>query len=168
MDLELIMKEMDKLNYGWMDINNELHINSIDNIQKLYRLSSIEEILKNKAGICFDQVELERYIFKDYYETNSYALITRNMVHAFIMLEKDNQFIYFEHSSYKNKGIYYFNSKEDLLDYALKSFMDLHNIKDISKVKVVNYPELKPMTTFKEITDILFNYYDDFSINKNK
>jgi len=31
---------------------------------KLYYLPTPKEIIKNKVGICWDQVELERYYFK--------------------------------------------------------------------------------------------------------
>ncbi|MCI8778083.1 MAG: hypothetical protein HFI87_02935 [Bacilli bacterium] len=54
MDLNIFMQQMNEINYGWMDINNNIHINTMDNLQELYRTSSIEEILTNKVGICFD------------------------------------------------------------------------------------------------------------------
>ena len=155
--LDKIMNIMDTINYGWIDVNNEVHKNTIFNIQKLYRLSTVEEILNNKIGICFDQVELERYFFDKDYKTSSYAIFTNHMIHSFLTLEKNNRYIYFEHSSYKNKGVYYFESIEELLEFAVKCFMNTHKIKNIERIKLVNYPPLRPMTTFKEITNILLN-----------
>lgn len=154
-DLYKVMEIMDSINYGWIDINNKIHLNTTIDIQKLYRLSAIEEILKNKIGICFDQVELERYFFREHYKTSSYAIFTNHMVHSFLVLEKNDQFIYFEHSSFNNKGIYIFNNINDLLGYVVNCFIRDHRIKNIDKIKLVNYPEIKPMTTFDEIKEIL-------------
>lgn len=155
MDLNVFMKQMNEINYGWMDINDNLHINTMDNLQELYRTSSIEEILTNKAGICFDQVELERYFLSKDYNTSSYAIISPHMVHSFLVLESNDKYIYFEHSSSKNKGIYYFDSKDELLEYTINCFAQLHNIKDMSKIKQVEYQPLPPNTTFSEIKEIL-------------
>lgn len=155
MDLNAVMKKMDEIQYGWLDIHDNLHINTIDNIQKLYRVSSIEEILTNKVGICFDQVELERYILGEECNTTSYTIIHPNMSHAFLALEKDRKWIYFEHSSSKNKGIYYFDSKEDLLEFTPNSFAKSHHIKNTSRIMQLEYPPLAPNTTFEEIKSIV-------------
>lgn len=154
-DINKVMEYMEAINYGWFDINNQIHINTIENIQSLYRLSTIDEIMEHKVGICFDQVELERYFFDKYYKTNSYAIITNHMVHTFLTLEKDNRFIYFEHSSFKNKGIYYFDNIDELLTYVIKSFMNNQHIKNINKLKLVSYEAIKPMSTFEEIKEVL-------------
>ena len=36
----------DNIKYGWLDINNEIHIGNMKNFRKLYRTLSIDEILK--------------------------------------------------------------------------------------------------------------------------
>lgn len=155
MDLNIFMQQMNEINYGWMDINNNIHINTMDNLQELYRTSSIEEILTNKVGICFDQVELERYYLSKDYNTSSYAIISPHMVHSFLVLESDDRYIYFEHSSSKNRGIYDFNSKDELLEYTIDCFAKLHNIKNKNKIIQIEYPPLPPNTTFSEIKDML-------------
>ena len=79
---EEVMKTMDEISYGWLDIYDKKHINTIDKLTELYRVSSPEEVLKNKIGICFDQVELERKLFELEYETKSYAIFTRLIAHS--------------------------------------------------------------------------------------
>jgi len=117
MNLEKIMKKMNQIKYGWFDIYDEIHLDTFTNLQKIYRTSSLEEITQHKIGICFDQVELERYIFSEEYKTTSYALIAPRMVHAFLVIEKDGKYIYFE-PLVLNKGIYYFDEKEKLLQFT--------------------------------------------------
>ncbi len=49
---EDILKFMDNIRYGWLDINGEEHIGNMKNFRRLYRTASLEEILKLKIGIC--------------------------------------------------------------------------------------------------------------------
>lgn len=150
-----IMEKMEKIQYGWIDINNEIHINTIKDLQKLYRLADIKEIIENKIGICFDQVELERFYFQDRFQVQSYAITSTHMIHTFLTLQSDNDYIYFEHSSAKSKGIYYFNSMDQLLEFAIEQYMIRHKIKKTSNVKLIPYNKLEKRTTFNEILNIL-------------
>lgn len=45
---EEVMKTMDEISYGWLDIYDKKHINTIDKLTELYRVSSPEEMLKIK------------------------------------------------------------------------------------------------------------------------
>jgi len=150
-----IMDKMEKIQYGWIDINNEIHINTIKDLQKLYRLADIKEIIENKIGICFDQVELERFYFQDRFQVQSYAITSTHMIHTFLALQSDNDYIYFEHSSAKSKGIYYFNNMNQLLEFAIEQYMFRHKIKKTSNVKLIPYNKLEKRTTFNEILNIL-------------
>ena len=154
-ELEEVMEFMDTISYGWIGIDEKVYVNTIENFIKKYRLSSIEEILKNRIGVCLEQVELERYFLSKSYKTESYALITRHMFHAVLTLEKDGNFIYFEHSSSKNKGIYFFDSKEQMLDYIVTSFMEIHHIQSRNMIDVIFYESLPIHSTFREICNIL-------------
>ena len=58
-----IMDKMNNINYGYLDINSNVHNSVDDKFSELYRLQSPNEILNNKVGVCWDQVELERYLF---------------------------------------------------------------------------------------------------------
>lgn len=51
-------------------------VNTLDNITELYRVSSSAEVLENKIGICFGQVELERKLLELDYNVHSYAIFT--------------------------------------------------------------------------------------------
>ena len=55
-----IMKELNKIEYGWIDKNNNKY-NEVNNLfSENYVLQSPEQVIKNKIGICWDQVELKR------------------------------------------------------------------------------------------------------------
>ena len=59
-----IMNQMNDIEYGYLDINGIIHSNTDELFSKLYKLQSPQETLKNKTGVCWDQVELERYAFE--------------------------------------------------------------------------------------------------------
>ena len=46
----------DNIEYGWIDINENIHIKTMKEFRKLYRTLSIEEILQYKIGTCIEQV----------------------------------------------------------------------------------------------------------------
>ena len=59
-DILGFMKE--NIKYGWLDINNEEHIGNMKNFRKLYRTSTLEEILTHKIGTCIEQVYLMKLL----------------------------------------------------------------------------------------------------------
>ena len=58
-----IMLLLEEIEYGYKDVNNKYH-NSIDNnFSDTYKLQSPSETEESKLGVCWDQVEYERYLF---------------------------------------------------------------------------------------------------------
>lgn len=149
-----VMNIMEEIKYGWLDINNNIHTGDMNQIANCYRVSSPEEVLKNKIGTCFDQVELERELLKGEKELVSYAVYTNHMVHTFITFRNTDEYIYFEHSSPKLKGTYSFKEKTELLKFVVYGFMSNHKIKDKNRVSLIQYEKLKQWTTFSEIEKI--------------
>lgn len=115
-----IMDLMNNIDYGWIDNDNHKY----DTINKLfsdkYILQSPKQILENKIGICWDQVELERYYFGNtHLNTKTYFLCHYDNykcpTHTFLVYEFENYFCWFEHSWEKYKGIHKYNSLKELL-----------------------------------------------------
>ncbi|MEG2457774.1 MAG: ASCH domain-containing protein [Bacilli bacterium] len=115
-----IMTKMNKINYGWMDYNHELHNDIDDSYSNHYILQTRKEILKNNVGVCWDQVELERYYFRNnnwdiktyfiaYYDNDKYP------THTFLTYKKNNKFYWFEHSWELFKSIHEYSSLKELL-----------------------------------------------------
>lgn len=115
-----IMKLMNLINYGWIDKNNVKHIDDFNTFSNEYILQSPEELIKNKVGTCWDQVELERYYFKDYNSFIKTFFIVhydnnKCPTHTFLVFKKANYYYWFEHSWKKFRGIHKYNTLKELL-----------------------------------------------------
>ena len=53
----------DNIEYGWIDINGNMHLNTMKDFRRIYRTMSIDEILKYRVGTCIDQVDLMNCFF---------------------------------------------------------------------------------------------------------
>ena len=71
-----IMNIMNDIKYGYLDINGNIHFDIDEDFESLYTLQSPGETLNNKVGVCWDQVELERYLFdKKNIKFNTYFIV---------------------------------------------------------------------------------------------
>lgn len=142
------MDIMNNIEYGWVDKNKNIHNyhEKIDN--NTYILQSPNEIIKNKVGICFDQVELERSCLKNtnlniktyfiaHYEKDNYK------THTFLTFEKDNNFYWFEHAWEKFKGINKYKTQNELLKDVLRKFIKygLKNQKENTIIREYKKPK---------------------------
>ena len=57
-----IIVMMNDIKYGYVDIKGDIHSDVDDKFSEFYKLQSPDEVLKNKIGVCWVQVELERFI----------------------------------------------------------------------------------------------------------
>lgn len=115
-----IMDLMENIEYGWIDQNNHKYELVDERFSEHYILQSPQDIIKNEIGVCFDQVELERYYFKGndsniktfflvYYDNGKCP------AHTFLTFEKDNKYYWFEHSWKYFRGIHEYKSMKELL-----------------------------------------------------
>ena len=114
-----IMKLMNNINYGWMDKKGIKHINDFETFSDEYILQSPEEIIKNQVGVCWDQVELERYYFNNNSSVKTFFIVhydnDKCPSHTFLTFVKNNMYYWFEHSWEKYRGIHEYSSLKDLL-----------------------------------------------------
>lgn len=115
-----IMDLMKNIDYGWIDKDNKKHVLVDETYSDNYILQSPKEIIKNKIGICWDQVELERYYFKgNDWNIKTYFLVhydgDKCPTHTFLTFEKNNKCYWFEHSWEKFRGIHEYKSLKELL-----------------------------------------------------
>lgn len=102
---------MDNIQYGYVNNKNKT-ISKIDpkKFVKDYKLQSPEELYISKHGVCWDQVEFERYFFEKMKIKHICVYIelgTKNSTtHTFIIFEEKNKKWLFEHSYDKYKGIH--------------------------------------------------------------
>lgn len=88
---------MKKIEYGWIDKYNQKHYLLDDTYASNYKLQSPQETIKNKVGVCWNQVELEKYSFKNcQYHTKMFFLVyysnEKCPAHTFLTFEKDNKY----------------------------------------------------------------------------
>lgn len=125
-----IMELMENIEYGWIDLQNQRYNSVNERFSQEYFLQSPKETRKNKIGICWDQVELERYYFKgnDWNIKTFFIVYYDNKncpTHTFLTYEKEGKFYWFEHSYQVFKGIHKYNTlKELLLDVKNKFIQD--------------------------------------------
>lgn len=158
-----IMNLMENIEYGWMDKDNKRHTLVDETYSDNYVLQSPKEIIKNKVGVCWDQVELERYYFKgNGWNMKTYFLVhydgNKCPTHTFLTFEKSNKYYWFEHSWEKFKGIHEYKSLKELLfdirDKFIKYELD-HNYV-VENLKLHEYKKPKYHISVQEF----FNHCD--------
>lgn len=150
---ELMSFMQNNIEYGFIGKNDDKKYSYEDNNFKKkfveeYFLQSPEELLENKIGTCWDDVELERswfsknnYDFKTYFMMFIKEKVNNLPMHTFLVYQKDDKFYWFEYSDYKNRGIHEYNNLEELLIDAKKKHFD-EAVKD-SGATPEDYKDLK-------------------------
>ncbi len=126
-----ILDFMKNIKYGWVDKENNKYYEINDSISNLYVLQSPDEVLKNKIGICWDQVELERYYFRGY-DFKTYFIVyydnKKYPSHTFMIFKKNDKYYWFESSMKNCRGIHEYNSEKEMLfagrDKFIKIFLN--------------------------------------------
>lgn len=124
----MIFEIMNKIEYGYFDIYNVVHNDIDDNFSKFYKLQTPQETLKNGIGVCWDQVELERYLFSsNKIEFKTYFIVhydeDKCPTHTFLIYKDNNNYCWFEHSWSKYKGIHIYTSEEEALKDVKEKFI---------------------------------------------
>jgi len=144
-----IMKLMETIEYGWVDKYNKKHIFDYETYSDEYMLQSPKQIIKNKIGVCWDQVELERYYFKNSdLNIKTYFIVSYDddkcPTHTFLTYEKDNKYYWLEHSWERFRGIHQYNSQKELLLDVRNKFIKHELNNDYDKNKLFLYEYTKP------------------------
>lgn len=155
---------MQDIDYGFPDndknnlrITNPKLFDDDKYFESIYYLLKPEEVEEYKCGVCFDQVEYERYYLeKKNIISNSYFIEyvdNENMpCHTFLTFQENNKFYWLEHSWGIYEGIFAYNSLEELLNDIKIKFAKFNNI-DISKVNIYEYAKPKSGISYKEFLE---------------
>ena len=160
------------IRYGWLDINNEIHIGNMKNFRKLYRTLSIDEILKYGIGTCIDQVKLMNYLLNKIniknkmfatriYEPNNFnKLDEEEHMHCFILCYIDNKVYHIEHPNWCRIGIYEYEDEQE----ALKTINDYY-IKLSGGISrpITEFYKIESNISFKEFN----SYINNLDVLKN-
>ena len=114
------------LEYGVIDdCGNKYYDSNSDEFQNAcnhdWKLRSVECILQDGVGHCYDQVEVEREWFtKNGYQIKTFwisayqeEIENSGFSHTYLIYKDDNAWKLFGHSDFFNRGIYKFDSVQD-------------------------------------------------------
>ena len=144
-----IMNELNKIEYGWIDKNNNKY-NEVNNLfSDNYILQSPEQVIKNKIGICWDQTELERHLFeKENIDFNTYFIEyfnnQNNPAHTFLIYKENNKYYWFEHSYKIFRGIHEFNTEQEALKNIKEKFIKAELNENYNPMNLCIYKYAKP------------------------
>ena len=170
---DIIMYMNDNFVYGWLDINNNKHIGNMKQFRRLYRTSSIDEILDNKLGTCIEQTYLMKLLLdrlniqnkmfctRIYEDENFDELDSDEHMHCFLLYYLNDKVYQLEHPNYLKMGIHEYSDEES----AIKEINNYYiNLSGGYARPVTEFKEVPSNLTFKE-----FNIYiNGLDYNKNK
>ncbi len=149
MKIEEIKKAQDvyefideNIEYGWIDVNGNKHLNTMKEFRKIYRTLSIDEILKYKVGTCIEQVNLMHYLLDKLniknkmfcsriFEPDDYGnLEEEEHMHCFLLYFENNKVYHMEHPNWKKKGIYEYNSEQQAIKTIVEYYIELRGGQD--------------------------------------
>lgn len=144
-----IMNKLNKINYGYKDYNNKLHNTIDEKFGETYILQSPKETIKNKIGVCWDQVELERYLFeKEKINFNTYFIVhydnDKCPTHTFLIYQNNKKFYWFEHSWEKFKGIHKYETELEALKDIKEKFIKHELNNNYNPMNLCIYKYKKP------------------------
>ena len=160
-----ILKFMnDNIKYGWIDINDEMHIESMKGFRSLYRTMSIEDVLKYGLGTCIEQVFLmkklldkinipNRMFCTRVYEGKDFNnLEEEEHMHCFILYYKDDKVYQIEHPNWEKIGIYEYLSTDDAIAKINNYYVKMANGKSRP---VTEYFDVPIGLSFKEFNNYI-------------
>ena len=169
-DILKFMKE--NIKYGWLDINNQEHIGNMKDFRRLYRTSTLEEVLSHGIGTCIEQEYLMHYLL-DLLEIPNKMFCTRiyegkdfndldaeEHMHCFVLYYINGKVYQIEHPNWEKVGIYEFDNEEK----ALKEINDYYvKMVDGKARPITEYFEVVPNISFKDFNNYI-NKLDDEKI----
>lgn len=143
-----VMKKLQDIEYGWVDKDKNKRKGIDKSYENDYRLQSPQELLKSKIGVCWDQVELERYYFKSNNNIKTYFIVhydnDKCPTHTFLTYEKNNKYYWFEHAWEKYRGIHEYNNEKEMLIDIRNKFIKMELNSNYQKNNLLLREYFKP------------------------
>lgn len=153
----------ENIEYGWIDTEGNKHIKTMKDFRRKYRISSLQEIIKNKLGTCIEQVYLMHYLFEHLgiknkmfccriYEPDDYGnLEEEEHMHCFLLYFYNDKTYHIEHPNFEKKGIYEYESEDEAISAIVSYYIHLRGGKESPTTE---FFEVKEGLSFSE-----FNHY---------
>ena len=142
-----LLETMVDIKNGYADRKGNYYHVCKDDFYDVFYLQKPQDLLESKVGLCFDQVELERFYLNKYdIQLRTYYLIYQDGLlgpaHSFLIYKDNEKYYWLENSWYKYRGIHEYESKESAYLDIAKKFGN--TIKDFKKEKLKLYEFEKP------------------------
>lgn len=163
---ELLNFMSKNINYGYLGKNKRIyHYDDPDfdsEWYKQYILENPNELINNLYGNCWDQVEFERdWFLKNGYEIKTiYEMVKLDYdnvypTHSFLAYKDNDYWYWFENADFNNRGIYRFNTFDELLNHQYKKYVEFlktFNIKneEIEKIIITDFDKPKEHISAEE------------------
>lgn len=160
--VEDLLEFLNTFAYGIKGTKTYLDDNANNHLDE-WKMKDVDTLIKDKVGICYDLVEIERdwftkhdYNFKTILLIFALDYVNPYPTHTLLAYEKNNKWYHFESADFLNRGIHEYDSFEELVKKAKERqifFANLEDssIKDCLKVFVYDKPQLN--ATFIEFLD---------------
>lgn len=165
----------DNIEYGWLDIYNNEHIKTMKDFRKIYRTSSIDEVLEHKIGTCIEQIYLMHMLLDNINVTNKMFctriyegkdfndLEAEEHMHCFVLYYLNDKVYQIEHPNWERIGIYEFNSEEIAIKEINQYYVEMSEGKSRP---VTEFFEVKPGLSFKNFNEYI-NSLDEKILKKH-
>lgn len=159
-----ILEYMDNIQYGYLDIEGNKHINTLKKFRRLYKTMTIEEVLEYKIGTCIEQVLLmsllqdklgilnKKYCTRIYERKDFNNLDEEEHMHCFILYFIDNKVYQIEHPNRERIGIYEYTDLESAIKEINEYYVKMANGK--SK-PVTEFTTISSGLTFKQVNEYI-------------
>lgn len=165
------------IKYGWLDINNEEHIGTMKDFRRIYRTSTLDEVIEHGLGTCIEQVYLMKQLLTligienkmfctRVYEPNDFNnLDADERMHCFILYYLDGKVHQIEHPNPDRVGIYHFDSEEEAIKEINKIYEEMSG--GIAR-PVTEFYDVEPGISFKDFNVYINNLDIEEKKFKNK
>lgn len=166
----------DNIEYGWLDIYNNEHIKTMKDFRKIYRTSSIDEVLEHKIGTCIEQVYLMHILLDNInipnkmfctriYEGKDFNnLEAEEHMHCFVLYYLNDKVYQIEHPNWERIGIYEFESEEIAIKEINQYYVEMVEGKSRP---VTEFFEVKPGISFKNFNEYINSLDEKILKNTN-
>ena len=169
-----ILKFMDNIEYGYIDLLGVKHVNNLKGFRTNYRTLSIEQVLKYKIGTCIEQVLLMHKLLDDLnvpnkmfctriYESGEIDADKDEHMHCFLLYYDNDGVHQIEHPNIDRKGIYDFKDEVTAIDEINKIYIEMSG--EIPR-PVTEYYDVLAGLTFKEFNDYINGLDEIRKINR--
>ncbi len=154
---------MDSIQYGWLDIENKIHLNTMKQFRKIYRTATLDECFTLKIGTCIEQVYMIKVLLEEIqvpakmfcsriYEGKDFNdLEDDEHMHCFVLYYMNDKVFQLEHPNENLRGIYEFENEEEAISALNQIYLKWSG--QIAR-PITQFFEIPPYLIFKE-----FNLY---------